>query len=267
MGIEKRNEKPYAITCFAADKANSNPLHNPNPARLDHQAQTHLRPFLRHQDSALLRYQQLTLRTQPVRNKSPTKRLPLELHHPRPRSVPPLLPHFRLFKRMLTSETPPDNFTFACLARACSDKLDISALRAVHGKLIAYGLGDNFICTSALVSSYSRMGIAEEASLLFSGIDGEPDLVLCNAMVSCYGRCGDWIKGVVLFNSMMAMGIQPDGYTVVGLITGLKSFSLVNVGEMVHSFCVKCGLDLSDRSCGKCPCWYVLEMWECRASL
>ncbi|KAG6390870.1 hypothetical protein SASPL_148615 [Salvia splendens] len=153
---------------------------------------------------------------------------------------------FRLFKRMLTSETPPDNFTFACLARACSDKLDISALRAVHGKLIAYGLGDDFICTSALVSSYSRMGIAEEASLLFSGIDGEPDLVLCNAMVSCYGRCGDWIKGVVLFNAMMGMGIRPDGYTVVGFITGFKSFSLVNVGEMVHSFCVKCGLDLSD---------------------
>ncbi|XP_057804288.1 putative pentatricopeptide repeat-containing protein At1g64310 [Salvia miltiorrhiza] len=164
---------------------------------------------------------------------------------------------FLLFKRMLTSQTQPDNFTFACLVRACSDKSDDEALRIVHGKLVASGLGFDFICSSALVNSYSKLGLVDEASCLFLGIDGEPDLVLCNAMVSCYGRCGDWMKAVAMFKSMLDMGIRPDGYTVVGLITGLATHTgLMNVGEMVHAFCVKCGLDLSDHVGSMLVCMY-----------
>lgn len=122
----------------------------------------------------------------------------------------------------------------------------MEALKVVHGKVVAFGLGYDFICNSALVSCYSKLGLANEASYLFHGIDEEPDLVLCNAMVSCYGSSGDWIKGVKLFIDMLEMEIRPDGYTVVGLINGLTHPSLMNVGEMVHCFCVKCGLDLND---------------------
>lgn len=152
---------------------------------------------------------------------------------------------FLLFRRMLSSETQPDNYTFACVVRACADRFDVEALRVVHGKVVAFGLGFDFICNSALVSCYSKLGLVDEASFVFRGID-EPDLVLCNAMVSCYGSCGDWMKGVRLFNAMLGMGIQPDGYTVVGLIIGLIDHSLMNVGEIIHAFCIKCGLDLND---------------------
>ncbi|KAH6809435.1 hypothetical protein C2S51_027218 [Perilla frutescens var. frutescens] len=152
---------------------------------------------------------------------------------------------FSLFKRMLSSETEPDSHTFACVARACADRFDAEALRVVHGKVVGFGLELDFICSSALVSCYSKLGLVDEASCVFRGID-EPDLVLCNAMMSCYGNCGDWMRGVELFNAMRSMGIHPNGYTVVGLIIGLIDCSLMNVGEMIHAFCVKCGLDLND---------------------
>ncbi|GFP90757.1 putative pentatricopeptide repeat-containing protein at1g64310 [Phtheirospermum japonicum] len=152
---------------------------------------------------------------------------------------------FSLFKRLLTSETRPDNFTFACVARACADKFDAGALRVIHGKVLAFGLGLDFICNSALVSCYSKLGLVDEAGFVFHGIDG-PDLVLCNAMISGYGNCGDWAKGTELFNAMQEMGIRPDGYTVVGLINGLVDDRSINVGETVHGFCVKSGLSLND---------------------
>ncbi|KAH6770602.1 hypothetical protein C2S52_015405 [Perilla frutescens var. hirtella] len=152
---------------------------------------------------------------------------------------------FSLFKRMLSSETEPDSHTFACVARACADRFDAEALRVVHGKVVGFGLELDFICSSALVSCYSKLGLVDEASCVFRGI-GDPDLVLCNAMMSCYGKCGDWMRGLELFNAMRSMGIHPNGYTVVGLIIGLIDRSLMNVGEMIHAFCVKCGLDLND---------------------
>ncbi|KAK6148320.1 hypothetical protein DH2020_019232 [Rehmannia glutinosa] len=150
-----------------------------------------------------------------------------------------------LFKRLLSSETQPDNFTFACIARACADRFDVEVLRVVHGKVVAFGLGLDFICNSALVSCYSKLGLVDEASYVFSGID-EPDLVLWNAMISGYGSCGDWKKGIELFNAMQNTGIRPDGYTMVGLITALIDHNSINVGETIHAFCVKCCLALND---------------------
>ncbi|KAK4437278.1 putative pentatricopeptide repeat-containing protein [Sesamum alatum] len=117
---------------------------------------------------------------------------------------------FLLFKRLLTSGGRPDNYTFACVARACAERFDVEALRVVHGQVVAFGFGLDFICNSALISCYSKLGLVHEASCVFCGID-EPDLVLWNAMISGYGSCGDSAKGVELFNAMQNMGIQPDG--------------------------------------------------------
>ncbi|PIN21188.1 hypothetical protein CDL12_06109 [Handroanthus impetiginosus] len=163
---------------------------------------------------------------------------------------------FLLFKRLLSSETQPDSHTFACIARACTDRFDVRALRLVHGKVVAFGLGLDFICNSALVSCYSKLGLVEEASCVFRGID-KPDLALWNAMISGYGSCGDRVKGIELFNTMQNVGMRPDGYTVVGLITGLADDSLLNVGQTIHGFCVKCGLILNHHVCSVLVSMYL----------
>ncbi|GER38489.1 pentatricopeptide repeat-containing protein [Striga asiatica] len=152
---------------------------------------------------------------------------------------------FGLFRSLLGSETRPDNFTFACVARACSDGSNVRALRAVHGKVVSFGLSLDSICNSMLVSCYSKSGLVREAHFVFRRIK-DPDLVLWNAMISCYGSCGDWMKGIEHINAMQGMGIRPDGYTMVGLINGLIDKSPINVREMVHAFCIKCGFESND---------------------
>ncbi|KAL2539558.1 putative Pentatricopeptide repeat-containing protein [Abeliophyllum distichum] len=152
---------------------------------------------------------------------------------------------FMLFKCMLISETEPDSFTFACILRACSEWREIEGLREVHGKVVVSGLGTEFICDSALVSAYSKIGNVEVASRVFYGID-EPDLVLWNTMISGYGCHGDCAKGLQLFSKMREMGVRPDGYTVVGLIMALTDHSLIKVGEAIHGFCFKYGFVLND---------------------
>ncbi|CAH9146115.1 unnamed protein product [Cuscuta epithymum] len=145
-----------------------------------------------------------------------------------------------LFKDMMCSETRPDNFTFACILRAFSDKFDFSGLRVVHGGLVVSGLELDSICSSQLVSAYSKLGCLEEAIKVFNGI-AEPDLVHWNSMISGHGCIGDWKKGLQLFIKMQRMGKQPDAYTFVGLASGLDSPSLLRIGENVHSMCLKTG--------------------------
>lgn len=152
---------------------------------------------------------------------------------------------FGLFKSMLGSDTKPDNFTFACILRACSERLDKSGLRVVHAGVVVSGFGLDSICSSAIISAYSKLGCVDEASRLFCRIL-EPDLVLWNSMILCYGCLGDWDKGLELFRSMRKMGKWPDGYTMVGLVMALTDATLGGIGQTIHGFCLKCGLDSND---------------------
>ncbi|GAB2289478.1 hypothetical protein Dimus_023788 [Dionaea muscipula] len=149
---------------------------------------------------------------------------------------------FSLFKRMFRSETKPDNFTFACVLRACSENYDLEGVRLAHGGLVVFGLGMDSICSSALVSGYSKLGLVDEASKVFNRV-AAPDLAMWNSMISGYGYGGFWGDGLRLFNAMRNRGMEPDGYTMVGMLLGLTDHELLWIGQGVHGFCIKTSFD------------------------
>ncbi|GJV31846.1 putative pentatricopeptide repeat-containing protein [Tanacetum coccineum] len=149
---------------------------------------------------------------------------------------------FRLFKQMIASETKPDGFTYACVLRACAERFDLDGVRLVHGLVIVNNLGLDFICGSALVSSYCKLGLVDEAIMVFNRLETQ-DLVLYNAMIAGYGCRGNWENGIRLFGAMRRMGIQPDGFTIVGLLSGLTCSSLLEIGQGIHGYCFRSGFD------------------------
>ncbi|CAN4088076.1 unnamed protein product [Withania somnifera] len=152
---------------------------------------------------------------------------------------------FSLFKDMLRSDIKPDNFTFACLVRASSENFDVHSLRILHGGVVLSGLQWDFICSSQLVSAYSRLGCIVDASKVFSGIT-EPDLVLWNSMISGYGCLGNLEKGIELFSRMQNMGVRPDEYSMVGLIMTIDDPNVLKIGEAIHGFCLRVGVESND---------------------
>ncbi|CDY38180.1 BnaA09g12090D [Brassica napus] len=151
-------------------------------------------------------------------------------------------PASSLFSQMLSSDTKPDSFTYACLARGCSESFETEGLRCIHGNAIVSGLGFDRVCGSTLVKAYSKAGLTFEASKLFYSIP-EPDVPLWNAMLSGYGSCGYWEEGISMFNIMLRQGNRPDCYTMVALMTGVIDPGLTLVARSVHGFCLKVGLD------------------------
>ncbi|KAK9926829.1 hypothetical protein M0R45_024038 [Rubus argutus] len=149
---------------------------------------------------------------------------------------------FSLFNRMVSTETKPDNFTYACLIRACSESFDLDGLRLVHCGVTVSGLGLDSICSSALVTAYSKLGLVDEAGRVFHGTP-QRDLIMWNSMISGYGNFGFLDKGLELFSMMRCMKILPDGYTIVGLLSGLNDSSLISVGQGMHGLCLRSNLD------------------------
>ncbi|XP_058088430.1 putative pentatricopeptide repeat-containing protein At1g64310 [Magnolia sinica] len=149
---------------------------------------------------------------------------------------------FTLFTHMRSSETKPDNFTFACILRASSDQSDRAGMKMVHGCTIVSGLESDSVIGSALVSAYSKLGLVDDACSVFEGML-EPDLVLWNSMVSGYGHNGFWHQGLRLLSRMRNLGKMPDGYTLVGLISCFYNPCLVEIGQGIHGLCLKTGFD------------------------
>ncbi|KAD4179730.1 hypothetical protein R6Q59_023153 [Mikania micrantha] len=149
---------------------------------------------------------------------------------------------FRLFKDMLGSKTKLDNFTFACILRACTERHDLNGLKFVHAQVIVSDRGLDSICGSALVSAYSKLGLVDDARMVFDSLN-KHDLVLYNTMIAGYGSCGNWEKGLHLFIVMRRMGNQPDGFTVVGLLSGFTHSNLLQIGQGIHGFCLRNGFD------------------------
>ncbi|XP_077244255.1 tetratricopeptide repeat (TPR)-like superfamily protein [Tasmannia lanceolata] len=151
---------------------------------------------------------------------------------------------FSHFNQMLNSNKKPDNFTFACILRACSEKSDMTRAKTAHGSVVVSGLGSDSICGSTLVSVYSKFGLVDEAYRVFSGMT-QPDLVSWNTMISAYGYGGLWHKGLELFSKMQNSRIRPDGFTLVGLLSCLCYPSLLEIGIGIHGLCLKNGYDAS----------------------
>ncbi|CAO2826422.1 unnamed protein product [Amaranthus hypochondriacus] len=152
---------------------------------------------------------------------------------------------FNLFNQLLKSKLWPDNFTFACILRACSENNDVEGVKIVHGGLIAYGLGMDSICGSALINAYSKVGLIDNASRVFHGLI-DPDLATLNTMINGFGSYGIWTEGLKLFNVMRTIGIEPDGYTMVAMLSSVKEPGSLHIGQGFHGLCTKSGFLSND---------------------
>ncbi|KAK4766893.1 hypothetical protein SAY86_014644 [Trapa natans] len=148
---------------------------------------------------------------------------------------------FLMFSAMLQSETRPDCFSYACLIRASCESCCADGLRLLHCKTVVSGLGWDLICNSALVMAYSKQGQVEEAARIFHAIP-DPDLVMWNSMIFGYSCCGMWKQALQMFAQMRSLGKKPDGYSIVGLISGLIGSDSIHIAGAMHAFCLKTSL-------------------------
>ncbi|KAL6884572.1 hypothetical protein ACP4OV_010508 [Aristida adscensionis] len=147
-----------------------------------------------------------------------------------------------VFARMRRSDTSPDAHTFACVLRTCADCSRPDAVKVVHGVASCCGASTHPIVGSALVSGYARLGLVDHARQVFDGLP-EPDLVLWNSMMSGFGYQGMWRDGLELLLKMRRLGQQPDGYSMVGLVSCFWNPEALSFGQAVHGMSVKGGYD------------------------
>ena len=111
------------------------------------------------------------------------------------------------YKQMVSKGIRPDNFTYPSVLKACGEELDLCCGKEVHKAINVGHTGWSLIVHNALISMYGKCGEVVIARDLFDKMP-ERDAISWNSMISVYTSMGKWNEAFLLFRSMGAEGIE-----------------------------------------------------------
>ncbi|RXH86952.1 hypothetical protein DVH24_022225 [Malus domestica] len=146
------------------------------------------------------------------------------------------------FTQMRHQGVPPDNFTFPFLLKACAR---LQQGQDLHAHILKLGFDSDIYVQNALVSLYGGCGSVELAMNVFHAMR-ERDLVSWSSMMSCFINNGFAYEALALFQQMqLAENLMPDEVTMLSVISAVSSLGEVELGQWVHKFIYRSGLELT----------------------
>lgn len=151
----------------------------------------------------------------------------------------------RVFYEMISSDTQPNEYTFATLIGACGNRTNLLPLgRQLHGSTIKLGFSsDNRIC-NALITMYARNSAIKESETLFDK-SATPDVVTWSGVISGYFQNGFHERSASFLCRMHRRGLTPNEYGFSSAISSCGNLSLLDQGRQLHSLALKTGCDLN----------------------
>lgn len=156
-------------------------------------------------------------------------------------------PALDIHRKMLHAEVSPDMHTYPFLIKACAKLMSLRDGEMVHGKVVRLGMERLVFVQNALVHFYSSCGLFERAYNVFEGIT-ERTLVTWNSIINGFAANGRANEVLTLFREMSmedegARRVDPDAFTMVGLLTACVELGALALGKRVHVYLVKAGLN------------------------
>ncbi|KAI3472000.1 hypothetical protein Pfo_028688 [Paulownia fortunei] len=175
---------------------------------------------------------------------SPSKS-PLSLSNSKPLFSSPSLslsktPSFQplLSPKHLENSQPLSNHELSRLLKLSIDYTDIQLNKAVHASVLK--IHQDIRLFNSLITSYIELGHLTYAEKVFNSILS-PDVVSYTAMISGLAKSNCESEAVGLFFEMRDLGIEPNGYTFVALLTACMRLLDLELGSQVHAFSIKTG--------------------------
>ncbi|KAI3829068.1 hypothetical protein L1987_03182 [Smallanthus sonchifolius] len=136
---------------------------------------------------------------------------------------------FSVFRQMIDHSVPPNAVTIASILPACSIIGSSRLAKQIHAFAIRSFLDRNVFVHSALVDTYSKLGILAFAENVFA-FSHEKNAVTYTNMILGYGQHGMGEKSLDLFKSMRENSVQPDSVTIIAVLCACSYSGLVDGG-------------------------------------
>ncbi|KAL7001404.1 hypothetical protein U1Q18_002554, partial [Sarracenia purpurea var. burkii] len=181
-----------------------------------------------------------------------------------------------LYEQLLCKFVEPDGYTFTLVLKACTILSLTETAKQFHCQIIKRGLEGGAFIRNKLIHVYAAAGCGSmvDARKLFDTCpeldivtwnsmlegythneDGESlrqmfdsmpqrDVVSWNTMIAYYVRVGEFAEAVEMFRRMQEEGEQPNGVTLLSVLTSIAHSGALAQGKWVHAYIRKHGIEL-----------------------
>jgi len=113
----------------------------------------------------------------------------------------------------------PNRYTFSMVLKACVGLMDLSKGREVHALINKMGFQADVLVCNALVDMYCKCGKIQYARKLFDKMSNK-DVASWTSMISGYCNVGKLNESIVLFERMKMEGVEPNDFTWNAILVG-----------------------------------------------
>ena len=151
-------------------------------------------------------------------------------------------PAVDVFRRMRWVGVESDTHTYPFVLKAIGRLMDGREAERVHGGVVRNGFEELVFVRNALVHVYAACGEVGSAHKVFEGMS-ERNLVTWNSVINGFALNGRPNEALTLFREMGVEGVEPDGFTMVSLLTACAELGALALGRRAQGYMFKVGLD------------------------
>lgn len=139
-----------------------------------------------------------------------------------------------MFERMLSTGLKPDSFTLVRVLSACTHLGDLKSGERIHRYIFETDSGRNVFVATSLVDMYAKCGSMDRARTVFDKMP-EKDIVTWSVMIMGYASNGLPKEALDLFFQMRRENLEPDCYSMVGVLSACARLGALKLGDWVSS--------------------------------
>ena len=166
-----------------------------------------------------------------------------------------------------------DHVTLGLILNVCAGLSDVELGKQVHGFIYRNGFFSNLVVGNALLDMYGKCGNLRSARVWFYEISQWRDIVSWNALLTSYARHGMSEQAMTIF-SEMPWETRPSKFTFGTLLAACANTFSLEHGKQIHGFMIRNGyeMDIVIRGAlvdmySKCRCLeYALTVFKEAAS-
>ncbi|KAF3448020.1 hypothetical protein FNV43_RR08728 [Rhamnella rubrinervis] len=135
----------------------------------------------------------------------------------------------------------PNSFTFPFVLKACARLSDIQLGLKIHTLVVKAGFEYDVFVMTSLLCLYSKSGLLEHAHKVFADIP-EKNVVSWTAIISGYISAGQYKEAIDMFRRSLEMGLTPDGFTLIRVLSACTQLGNLTIGEWMHRYITENGM-------------------------
>ncbi|KAH9288067.1 hypothetical protein KI387_032184, partial [Taxus chinensis] len=148
------------------------------------------------------------------------------------------------FKQMQLVGVNPNSTTFASLLSACAKMGALEQGMDIHESIMERGFLSDVVVANALVDMYAKCGSIQKARALFDNMP-QKDIISWNAIIVGYAQNGFVEKALETFKEMQLVGVKPDSTTFASILPACAKMGALEQGMDIHQSIMEMGF-LSD---------------------